>query len=146
MKQTGNSSDILFSFEEISIGDFDETIARDWVIKTILEEGGEPGIIQFIFSDDERLLEINQTYLGHDTLTDIITFNYNDEYEGISGDIFISIPRVRENAVSFDVSFENELYRVIIHGILHLLGYDDQNDTSSIQMRAKENYYLSLRS
>ncbi len=136
--------EILFSFEGTSLDGFNEQKTRNWVLNAIREEGREAGLIQFVFCDDDRLLEINQKYLNHNTLTDIITFNYNDEYDGISGDIFISITRVHENAATYNVGFENELHRVIIHGVLHLLGYDDQEDTLLNEMRSKENYYLSL--
>lgn len=136
--------EILFSFEKTSIEEFDEIGIRNWILAAIQEEGKITGMIQFVFCDDDQLLQINQEFLNHDTLTDIITFNYNDEFAGVNGDIFISIDRVKENATEYDVPFDKELYRVIIHGILHLLGYDDQDDSSRTAMRKKENYYLSL--
>ncbi len=139
-----NPQEVLFNFEGTSLDGFDEQKTRNWVLNAIREEGHEAGLIQFVFCDDDRLLEINQKYLNHNNLTDIITFNYNDEYGGISGDIFISVPRVRDNAAIYKASFEEELHRVIIHGVLHLLGYDDQDDTSLEEMRSKENYCLSL--
>jgi len=104
-----------------------------------------PGVLQFIFCDDEYLLSINKKYLQHDEYTDIITFDYSEEYpQGVSGDIFISYTRVRDNARLYDVTDLEETYRVMVHGVLHLLGYDDGDDEARELMQAKENYYLSL--
>ncbi len=144
MNPQSDRYEILFTFENIAIKGFNQQETRNWIIDTINKEGHAPGIIQFIFCDDNQLLKINQDYLNHNTLTDIVTFNYNDEFEGISGDIFISVDRVRENAEDYNVTFIEELHRVIIHGILHLLGFDDQDDRTREAIRAKENYYLSL--
>ncbi len=144
MEQQPNHLNVLFSFEGTIIEDFNEERASEWIVDVIKREGSNAAFIQIVFCNDEYLLDINQKYLNHDTFTDIITFNYNDEFDGIGGDIFISIPRIRDNAVTYRQSFEEELHRVIIHGVLHLLGYDDQDDTSRNEMRAKENYYLSL--
>lgn len=144
MNHPYENPEILFSFEKTSVEEFDEIGIRNWILAAIQEEGKITGMIQFVFCDDDQLLQINQEFLNHDTLTDIITFNYNDEFAGVNGDIFISIDRVKENATEYDVPFDKELYRVIIHGILHLLGYDDQDDSSRTAMRKKENYYLSL--
>lgn len=144
MSSTAEQHNVLFTFEKVAIEAFNEHLARTWIESVIKNEGQAAGIIQFIFCTDNRLLKINQDYLNHNTLTDIITFNYNDEYDGVSGDIFISIDRVRENAEKYKEDFANELHRVIIHGILHLLGYDDQDNRSRTVMRQKENYYLSL--
>ncbi len=115
-----------------------------WLEKVIVLEGNVAENIQFVFCDDHTLLELNQKYLNHDTLTDIITFNYNDEYNNLAGDIFISHDRIKENATTYNVSPEEELYRVMVHGILHLIGYNDQTEEQRIVMRDKENYYLSL--
>ena len=100
--------------------------------------------LNFIFCDDEFLFEINNTYLRRDSLTDIITFDYSNK-NNISGDIFISIDRVKANALSFNESFEDELKRVIIHGVLHLLGYKDKSKKEKKIMREKEDFYLSLQ-
>ncbi len=102
--------------------------------------------LQFIFCTDDMLLEVNKKHLNHDTLTDTITFNYNSESRGIAGDIFISYERVWENAYTYKVTVLEELHRVIIHGVLHLLGYDDKEETDALIIRAKENYYLTLLS
>ena len=100
-----------------------KTILKKWISATINKEKRKVGDITFIFCSDEYLLHINKQYLQHDTYTDIITFDYSegDSAQPVSGDIFISIERVKENAEKFSTTFENELHRVIIHGVLHLL-------------------------
>jgi rRNA maturation RNase YbeY len=101
------------------------------------------GTLNYIFCDDAYLVEINLQYLNHNTLTDIITFDYSDESR-VSGDIFISIERVRDNAKDFKVGFEEELKRVMSHGVLHLLGYNDKTDEEKHSMRNKENEMIKL--
>ncbi len=101
--------------------------------------------LTYIFCSDEYLLEINQEYLDHDTYTDIITFNNADEPEVIESDIFISIDRVKENATNLNVPFLDELHRVMAHGVLHLLGYDDKDPELKQLMRTAEDNCLSLR-
>lgn len=117
-----------------------EEIQR-WIKKVIISENKEMGEINYIFCSDEYLLERNMKYLDHDTLTDIITFNYC-KGKVITSDIMISIDRVKENSTIFDNSFSEELHRVMIHGILHLIGYDDKTEKEKILMREKENFYL----
>lgn len=102
------------------------------------------GDINIIFCSDNYILNVNQQYLQHDYFTDIITFDYC-EGERLSGDLFISVDSVRENAVEYGTEFKDELNRVIVHGILHLIGYDDHSDEDVKVMRQKEDYYLSLR-
>ena len=102
------------------------------------------GNISIIFCSDNYVLDINQKYLQHDYFTDIITFDYCEE-DRLSGDLFISVDSVRENSVEFGTEFKDELNRVIIHGLLHLVGYDDHTEKDIKLMRSKENYYLSLR-
>ncbi len=102
------------------------------------------GDISIIFCSDPYILEVNLKYLQHDYFTDIITFDYC-EGNRLSGDLFISVDSVRENAEYYSVEFEDELNRVIVHGILHLIGYDDHSDEEKIIMRKKENYYLQMR-
>jgi rRNA maturation RNase YbeY len=101
------------------------------------------GDISFIFCSDEYLLSVNRKYLNHDYYTDIITF---DDVEGnvINGDIIISVDRVKENSIEFQTSFENEIHRIIIHGVLHLLGYKDKVKKDKILMTQKEDLYLKL--
>jgi len=112
-----------------------------WVEKTITSSDFMCGEITYIFCDDEYLLEINQKYLNHDNYTDIITFDYTQD-RLISGDLFISTERVKENAASFGVSFEKELARVMIHGVLHLLGMEDKTPELKAEMRAEEDKHL----
>lgn len=142
MKATGH---IDFFFEEVIIPGFSRKKAREWIMNTIKEEGGCLGDITFVFCNDDYLLRLNLEYLEHDTLTDIITFDYCEDKGNISGDIFISIERVRENASGLNLSFAEELNRVMIHGVLHLLGYKDKRTDDEMLMRQKENYYLTLQ-
>lgn len=102
------------------------------------------GDINIIFCSDNYILDINLRYLQHDYFTDIITFDYC-EGDRLSGDLFISVDSVRENSVFYKTEFEEELHRVIVHGLLHLIGYDDHTEEDQKIMRSKENYYLSLR-
>jgi rRNA maturation RNase YbeY len=105
-------------------------------------EKKKPWYINFIFCSDEYLSELNKTYLKHDGLTDILTFPFAEEPETISGDIYISVDRVKENAENFGEQMEQELRRVMIHGILHLMGYKDKTEDEKKRMRKKENHYL----
>lgn len=116
---------------------------KKWVKDTIISENKTPGQISIIFCSDDDLLDLNKQYLNHDTLTDIITFDYSEK-DILNGDVFISIDRVNENAISFDVKFQNELNRVIIHGVLHLCGYKDKTKSDKLNMRSKEDFYLEL--
>ncbi|MBV1887963.1 MAG: rRNA maturation RNase YbeY [Urechidicola sp.] len=115
-----------------------------WISQTIEKEGFKEGEVNYIFCSDEDLLEKNLKFLNHNTLTDIISFDYTLG-SLISGDIFISIDRVTENATIFKSSFLDELHRVMIHGILHYCGYKDKTFSEKNEMRSKEEYYLSLR-
>lgn len=116
-----------------------------WIKKTIEMEGASLLSLNYIFCTDEYLCEINIQFLKHKTLTDIITFNYNPSETEIDGEIYISIDRVRENAETFKTDFHTELNRVMIHGVLHLLGYNDKSKVEKKAMREKEDSYLSLR-
>ena len=115
----------------------------EWITNTIHKENCKLEEISYIFCDDKYLLDLNINYLDHDTLTDIISFDYSVG-KIISGDIFISIERVKENAENFKVDFKNELHRVIIHGILHYCGYKDKTEDEKKEMRYKEDYYLNV--
>jgi len=121
-----------------------EEETSNWITATIQKENHKLEEISYIFCDDEYLLEKNIKYLKHNTLTDIISFDYSVG-KIISGDIFISIERVKENAKKYQVDFIYELYRVIIHGILHYCGYNDKDSDDKNIMRSKEDYYLSLQ-
>lgn len=103
------------------------------------------GDINIIFCSDNYILDVNMKYLQHDYFTDIITFDYC-EGKVLSGDLFISVDSVRENSIEFGTDFEEELHRVIVHGVLHLIGYDDHTEEDKKLMRQKENYYLQMRS
>lgn len=117
----------------------------NWIKGVISKEGKELKSLNVIFCSDRYLLKINEEYLNHKTLTDIITFDHSDSINSIEGDIFISIQRVKENALKFESALDSELHRVIIHGILHLLGYNDKTARQKLDMRNREDSYLSLR-
>lgn len=117
---------------------------RDWLSMVVDEEQKKTDQLVYIFCDDKYLHKLNVQFLNHDTYTDVITF---DDSLGnqLSGEIYISVERVKENASSFGVSFEEELHRVMVHGLLHLCGYKDKTEEETLEMRRKENYYLSLQ-
>ena len=114
-----------------------------WIQQIIITENKQEGEINYVFCDDEYLLDINQKYLNHDYYTDIISFDYSVANE-LHGDIFISIDRVLENAHDFKVTFHNELLRVMAHGVLHYCGYKDKSEEDSALMRTKENESILL--
>lgn len=116
----------------------------NWISNTIKKEQCNEGEINYIFCSDAYLHKINLDFLNHDTYTDIISFDYSVGKD-LHGDIYISVDRVKENATEFDVSFDDELARVMIHGVLHYCGYKDKTDDEAKQMRSKEDYYLSIR-
>lgn len=113
----------------------------DWLHRVLVAEGKSPKGITFVFCSDEYLHRLNTQYLQHDTYTDVITFPYS-EGEEVEGDIFISVDRVRENAQAFQSTFEGELLRVMVHGVLHLCGYRDKEEEDRLEIREKENQYL----
>jgi len=118
---------------------------KKWIKSTIEKEGYQLKELNFIFCSDEYLLSINQQYLNHDTYTDIITFDNSDQEKQIVSDIFISIERVKENAITYKTNEFDEVCRIMIHGTLHLLGYKDKGKTAKTLMTAKEDEYLSYR-
>lgn len=120
-----------------------EQAYNDWLSAVIVSEKKNEGEINYIFCDDEYLHKINVEYLDHDTLTDIISFDYTVGNE-ISGDIFVSVERVEDNAKDFNVSFDEELKRVLAHGILHYCGYKDKTDQDAELMRSKEDEKISM--
>lgn len=122
----------------------DQEKILDWVHFVLDEEGKDLGEINYIFCDDDYLHDINLKTLKHNTLTDIISFDYTIGTV-VSGDIYISYERVRENASNLSIAFKDELHRVMIHGILHYCGYNDKEEEDKTMMRSKEDYYLSLR-
>ena len=116
---------------------------EDWISRIIQSEGFDEGEINYIFCDDEYLHKINVEYLDHDTLTDIISFDYTVG-NLIQGDIFVSIERVRDNATDFNVSFDEELLRVLVHGVLHYCGYKDKSEADQALMRSKEEEKMQM--
>lgn len=131
------SEDVKFTFKN-------KLLNNKW-LKTVAEsEIRRLGNVNIIFCSDPYILDVNLKYLGHDYFTDIITFDYC-EGKLLSGDLFISIDSVRENSIFYNTEFEQELNRVIVHGLLHLIGYDDHTESDIATMRAKEDYYLQLR-
>jgi probable rRNA maturation factor len=133
---------IDFNYETEFSLDNEVTISR-WISNVILSENKKEGEINYIFCDDEYLLQINQEHLSHDYYTDIISFDYSVGNE-INGDMFISVDRVRENASDFNVSFDEELKRVIVHGVLHYCGYKDKTESDEELMRQKEDEKLAM--
>lgn len=132
---------INFFSEDIDFKLASKNKIRSWIKYSIEKELKKTGLINIIFTSDNYLLDINKKYLSHNYITDIITFNYCEK-NTINGDIYISIETVLNNSKRFIVSFEDEIRRVIIHGILHLIGYNDSTNAEKIQMREKENNYL----
>lgn len=135
---------IRYFTEDIDFAFKGKSVHNAWLKAVSEEEGRRLGQISVIFCSDPYLLEINRKYLGHDYYTDIITFDYS-EGDTISGDLFISVDTVRSNAEYYSADFKDELDRVIVHGVLHLIGYDDHTDEQTAEMRARENYYLVRR-
>ena len=135
----------MIEFEYINTSKVDNLAKhKQWVKGIILEENKKEGDIVFVFCNDEQLLKKNIQFLNHDTYTDVITFDYCSD-SIINGDIFISTERVKENAKNLEVDFFNELNRVMVHGLLHLLGYKDKTELDAKLMREKENFYLLRR-
>ena len=143
MSELINSS-IAFYTESIKYTLKEKNKIREWINLAIASEKKTTGTINIIFCSDKYLLKLNKEYLKHNYFTDIITFDNSENKRSISGDIFISIDRVKENAKDFSKSVKNELLRVMIHGILHLIGYKDKSSQQKILMNSKEDYYLSL--
>jgi rRNA maturation RNase YbeY len=134
---------IQYFNEDIAFPKVKKRITSSWIKQVIFLEEKRVGDISFIFCSDEYLLDVNRKYLNHDYFTDIITF---DDVEGdvINGDIFISVDRVKENSNEFATSFDDEVHRILIHGVLHLLGYKDKAKKDKNLMTEKEDLYLKL--
>ena len=135
---------ISYYFEDTDFIFKGKTLNNKWLKLVAESEIRRIGDISIIFCSDNYILDVNQKYLNHDYFTDIITFDYC-EGDKLSGDLFISVDSVMENSVEYGTEFKDELNRVIVHGILHLIGYDDHNKKDIEVMRKKENYYISLR-
>lgn len=135
---------VRYFFEDTDFQFKPKRFTSSW-LKTVAEsEIRRLGEVNLIFCSDNYILDINQRFLQHDYFTDIITFDYC-EGNVLSGDLFISVDSVRENSLEYGTEFEDELNRVIVHGVLHLVGYDDHAEEDVKEMRSKENYYLDLR-
>jgi probable rRNA maturation factor len=122
-----------------------KTSVKNWINETVKAEGFTLKELNYIFCSDEFLLQVNRQYLDHDTYTDIVTFDNSEKEKTVTGDIFISIDRIRENAKKFNVSETDELHRVVIHGALHLVGYKDKTPVTKKKMTEKEDFYLNKR-
>lgn len=134
--------EILFFNEESDLPEFNEQKVIE-IYKTIAYDHEEQiDYINIIFCSDDYLLNVNQEYLQHDYYTDIITFDYSEDE--IASDIYISVDRIAENAKEYNVTFQQELHRILIHGMLHLVGYEDKDDDSKAEMTAEEDHYLAL--
>ncbi len=131
--------------EEISFSLVQPELTAAWIQEVIQQEGYQLIHLNFIFCSDPFLHAKNLQYLQHDTLTDVITFDYAETAQAIEGDIYISIERIKENATIYQHDFWQELYTVMIHGVLHLLGYQDQTPEEKAIMRQKENFYVAAR-
>jgi probable rRNA maturation factor len=137
-------SEIHFFSEDISFNFQEEEKAENWLSLIASHHRQDIGALNYIFCSDDYLYQLNVEYLQHDTLTDIITFPYEEKGETISGDIFVSIERVKENALKYGVDEKTELLRVMAHGLLHLCGYRDKTDSEKAEMRSAEDKALSL--
>ena len=133
---------INYFFENIDSQDIHPDTSK-WLENLIISENKKPGEINYIFCDDDYLLKVNQDYLDHDYYTDIITFDYV-KGKTISGDIFVSLPRISDNAKNLVKDFNSEFHRVLAHGILHLMGYKDKTEEEITEMRQKEDFYLNV--
>lgn len=135
---------VSYFFEDTNFKFNRRRLTSQWLKFTAESEIKRIGQVNIIFCSDNYILDINQKYLQHDFFTDIITFDYC-EGKTLSGDLFISVDTVRENAIFYGTEFDDELNRVIVHGLLHLIGYDDHSEEDQKTMRSKENYYLEQR-
>jgi rRNA maturation RNase YbeY len=138
------NNEIRFFLEDCKYRILDKQLIKNWLSETIILENKILGYINIIICTDNYLYELNQKYLAHDTLTDIITFDLS-ESNILLGEIYISIDRIKENARMFNVAVKDELHRVMVHGVLHLCGYKDKTKKDKEQMTIKEDIYLSKR-
>lgn len=134
---------IIFKTADIKAPKFSRKIIKEVLTQVSIDTQHIIQRLNYIFCSDEFLIDINQKFLKHNTLTDIITFGYVEK-PIISGEIYLSVNRIKENSVRYNIPFENELFRVIIHGLLHLCGYDDKTKADKQTMREREDYYLQM--
>ncbi|HOX77633.1 MAG TPA: rRNA maturation RNase YbeY [Bacteroidales bacterium] len=137
-------SNIFFFLEEISYQLKNKRKLRHWITQAVENEGHKINNLNYILTSDNILFQLNKEYLQHITLTDIITFDMSESEGELAGDIYISVDRARENAKEYHVSLTNEISRLMIHGVLHLMGYKDKTNEERVVIRAREEFYLSL--
>lgn len=135
---------ITFQFVDTTLPRLDKDLAKQWIREVVLHHGKTLGQICYVFCSDEHLLSINQAFLNHDFYTDIITFPTNESDTIISGELYISTDRIADNATQLGRPYDEEMYRVIIHGVLHLIGYKDKTDEDAAEMRRQENDSLAI--
>lgn len=133
----------IYFFQEVPVSLRNRTLLKQAIAKLVKQSGRELESLNFVFCDDERVLDINKQFLQHDYYTDIISFELSEKSEPLQGEIYISVDRVRENARDLGQSFTRELHRVIIHGVLHFLGYKDKTSAEAARMRKAEEDFLS---
>nr|WP_295935042.1 rRNA maturation RNase YbeY [uncultured Dyadobacter sp.] len=133
---------ISFFSEDVDFKVVNPIKTKKWIKNASISEGYEISQLNYIFCSDQYLLEINKQYLDHDYFTDIITFDNSEEDNQLEGDIYISVDRVKDNAETFHTNFDTEMRRVLIHGLLHLSGYEDSSEALKTAMRGKEDEYL----
>jgi len=137
-------NEILFFNKQTNFKLNNPEVLKGWIVEVAKNENKKIGALNFIFCSDKYLLQLNLKYLDHDTLTDILTFDQSEVSSEIGGDIYISVDRVKENAPLYNSLMDKELYRVMVHGVLHLIGYPDSGESQKEEMRKKEEAYLSL--
>ena len=136
--------ELLFFSEECDIPSFfNEERVKQWLQAVADDYSFQLGTISFIFCNDDYILDVNRKYLNHDYYTDVITFDYS-ERKILSGDVFISLDTVQSNALEFNTTYEDELHRVVVHSVLHLIGFKDKSDANAKEMRQNENHCLEL--
>ena len=136
-------SEISFACDDVNFSWVDEWVISSWLEQVVTLEKSVLISLSYVFCSDEKLLEINKTYLQHDYYTDVITFDLSDGGD-IEGEIYISLDRIKDHAAKYQSSFDEELCRVVVHGLLHLIGYDDKTEADQKTMRSKESNCLSL--
>jgi probable rRNA maturation factor len=134
---------VSFFFDQVKFFLAKRTGLKKFIEQLFKKEGRKLNNLTYVFCTDKKLLEINRQFLNHDYFTDIITFDLSENHKSTSAEIYISIDRVRDNAINHDESFQSELHRVIFHGALHLCGYGDKTKVEKLKMREREDYYLS---
>lgn len=136
---------IRFQTIDIEKPELDERLAKEWIQSFVAEYGRKVGELYYMFCSDECLYDFNMKRLNHDFYTDIVTFPLNDCSEFLSGEFYISIDRIRDNAEQLGRPFRDEFHRVLAHGVLHLIGYKDKTDTDAAEMRRQEDFCLEMR-